>query len=133
MRERRGMERLDLPPAFRPERHHAAIADARRLTVERFADPERILNGALLLVQTPADPALPARLALARRVATRITEDSKRGVVEPRRSFEIVRAQADVGEHGFHRVASSIRTSAIQLRRRRASRSSRSSALKLAG
>src|SRR5512138_1246881 len=109
------MEPLHVPPALRPQRHHAAIADARGLSIEGLAYPERILHGTLLLVESPADPAGPAGLALGRRIATPEPKDAERRVVELSGALEIVRPQANVREHRSH-GPSSIRTSAIQLR-----------------
>src|SRR5688572_12183966 len=109
VRKRGGMECIDVPPALRPQRHHATVAHARRLSVEWFAYPEGVLHGAILFIQTPTDPTRPAGFALARRVAAGVAEHSECRVVELRRALEIVRTQAEVREHGIHDATLTLR------------------------
>src|SRR5512145_1777059 len=58
-----GVEIVDLFPGARAERNHAAVADRRRLLIERLADPERELAQAIVLVHAPPRrDAVPGRI-----------------------------------------------------------------------
>ena len=98
VRERRRVKALDLAPRACAQRHHGAVAGARRTAVERRAQPQRQLGRAAALIRTPATPA--RRLPLRGYLAAPVTQCAEHRVVETRRALRVVGAEADVGEHG---------------------------------
>src|SRR4051812_46106387 len=105
MGQRRIMEAVHRTPVPGPQGDHAAVAGAGRGAVIGFADPQRVLDGAFLLVEAPAYPPGPAGLAFAGGFATAVPQHTERRDVEPGRPLQVVRTQAEIGEHGIHQVS----------------------------
>src|SRR5437016_3140469 len=97
LRERCRVEPINLAPGARHERHHRAVAGARRASVERRTEPQCELTPGFLVVHAPAVPVLPLGLG---HVAALEPERAEHGIVEAGGARWVVRAERDVSEHG---------------------------------
>src|SRR6185369_2112257 len=91
------MKIVDFLPGARAERDHAAVADIRRLLIERLADPERQLAHAIVFVHPP-----PCRNPIPRWIVRDYATHAERAecrVVEANRAFQIVSTEVDVAQH----------------------------------